>query len=74
MTPDPRAPGASLSLTWDLGRAAENMMLAAWELGIGSCPATVYDQSIARELLGYPRGPLLRLHPVVRLPGGSRRT
>lgn len=52
--PDPTRPGASLSLVWDLGLAAENMMLAAWELGIGSCPATVYDQSIAREALGFP--------------------
>ena len=54
ITPDPRAPGASLSLMWDLGLAAENMMLAAWELGIGSCPATVYEQAIPRRLLAYP--------------------
>jgi hypothetical protein len=30
-------------------------MLAAWELGIGSCHASVYDEPLARELLGYPR-------------------
>ena len=54
LAPDPRQPGASLSLVWDLGLAAENMMLAAWELGIGSCPATVYDQQIARDVLGHP--------------------
>ena len=54
VTPDPRAAGASLSIMWDLGLAAENMMLAAWELGIGSCPATVYEESIARRLLAYP--------------------
>ena len=54
LTPDPTRLGASLSLVWDLGLAAENMMLAAWELGIGSCPATVYDQSIARAVLGHP--------------------
>jgi nitroreductase len=30
------------------------MMLAAWELGIGSCPATVYDQAIAQDVLGHP--------------------
>jgi nitroreductase len=54
LAPDPRAEGASLSLVWDLGLAAENMMLAAWELGIGSCPATVYDQDIARRVLGHP--------------------
>ena len=40
--------------SWSAGLAAENMLLAAWELGIGSCPATVYDQSIAREVLGHP--------------------
>ena len=54
VTPDPRAPGASLSLAWDAGLAAENMMLAAWELGIGSCPATVYEQAVARDVLGFP--------------------
>jgi nitroreductase len=54
VTPDPTAHGSSLSILWDLGLAAENMMLAAWELGIGSCPATVYEPALARELLGYP--------------------
>jgi nitroreductase len=54
VTPDPSAPGASLSILWDLGNAAQNMMLAAWELGIGSCPATVYEPALARDLLGYP--------------------
>ena len=54
VTPDPREAGASLSILWDLGAAADNMMLAAWELGVGSCPATVYEPALARELLGYP--------------------
>ncbi len=54
VTPDPHLPDASLSLTWDLGRAAQNMVLAAWELGIGSVPATVYEADRARDLLGYP--------------------
>jgi nitroreductase len=39
---------------WDLGRAAQNMVLAAWELGIGSVPATVYDLDLAAHLLGLP--------------------
>ena len=39
---------------WDLGRAAQNMTLAAWEQGVGSCPATVYEQDACREILGYP--------------------
>ena len=54
VTPDPHAPGTSLSVMFDLGQAAENMMLAAWELGIGSVPATVYEHDLARRLLGYP--------------------
>ena len=54
VTPDPAAADAPLSVMFDLGQAAENMMLAAWELGIGSVPATVYDQDLARRLLGYP--------------------
>jgi nitroreductase len=54
ITPDPRRPGASLSLMWDLGLAAENMMLAAWELGVGSCPATVYEQPVTQRVIGFP--------------------
>ncbi|TMG23842.1 MAG: nitroreductase [Chloroflexi bacterium] len=54
VTPDPAAADAPLSVMFDLGQAAENMMLAALELGIGSCPATVYQHDRARELLGYP--------------------
>lgn len=54
VTPDPHAPGAPLSILFDLGLAAENMMLTAWELGIGSVPATVYEHDLARRLLGYP--------------------
>ena len=54
VTPDPHAAGAPLSVVFDVGRAAENMILAAWEIGIGSAPATVYDQQLARSILGYP--------------------
>jgi nitroreductase len=54
VTPDPAAADAPLSVMFDLGQAAANMMLAAWELGIGSVPATVYEHDLARRLLGYP--------------------
>jgi nitroreductase len=54
VTPAPRTADAPLSVMWDLGLAAENMMLVAWELGIGSVPATVYEQELARRILGYP--------------------
>lgn len=56
VTPDPRAAGTPLSVMFDLGMAAANMMLVAWELGIGSVPATVYEHDLARRLLGYPEG------------------
>ena len=36
----------------DAGRAAQNMMLAAWALGVGSCPNTLRDRDAAREILG----------------------
>jgi nitroreductase len=47
-------PLRGISVMWDLGRAAQNMVLAAWELGIGSCPATVYNQHLVRPMLGLP--------------------
>jgi nitroreductase len=56
VTPDPSSLTAGRSILFDLGLAAENMMLAAWELGIGSVPATVYEPDLARRLLGYPDG------------------
>jgi len=54
VTPGPDATGAHESIQFDLGLAAQNMMLVAWELGIGSVPATVYQHDLARRLLGYP--------------------
>ena len=54
VTPDPRSDGQPLSVMWDLGGAAAQMMLLAWALGVGSCPATVYDHDVARRILGHP--------------------
>lgn len=54
VTPDPRAPDAPLSIMFDLGQAAANMMLVAHELGLGSVPATIYEHDEARRLLGHP--------------------
>jgi nitroreductase len=54
VTPDPSRTDAPLSVMFDLGMAADEMILVAWELGIGSVPATVYRQDLARDLLGYP--------------------
>jgi nitroreductase len=54
VSPEPQRATQGSSIMWDLGRAAQNMVLAAWELGIGSVPATVYDHELARNLLGLP--------------------
>jgi nitroreductase len=54
VTPVSKTADDPLSVMFDLGKAAENMMLVAWELGIGSVPATVYEHDLARRLLGYP--------------------
>ena len=39
---------------FDAGRVSQNMMLAAWAEGIGSCIATLHDQTCARQILGLP--------------------
>ena len=52
--PDARDEHQLRTFMWDLGRAAQSMVLAAWELGIGSVPATVYDLDLASRLLGLP--------------------
>jgi nitroreductase len=41
---------------FDAGRAAQNIMVAAWAEGVTSCPASLHDQNCARDALGLPRG------------------
>jgi nitroreductase len=38
-------------LAFDAGRAAQNMMLAAWNDAIGSCPNGVADRDLMRDVL-----------------------
>ncbi len=57
LTPDPEQ---RWSLMFDAGQAAAYMQLAAWEMRIGSCIATIYQPEQARELLGFPE--TLHLH------------
>ena len=47
-------PEQRFSIMFDAGQADANMQLAAWELGIGSCLATIYQPDAARALLGFP--------------------
>lgn len=51
LTPDPEK---RWSIMFDAGQAAAYMQLAAWELGIGSCIATIHNPEPARPLLGFP--------------------
>lgn len=40
---------------FDAGRAAQNMMVAAWNEGIASCPTSVHNQPCIREKLKLPQ-------------------
>jgi nitroreductase len=51
LTPDP---SEKFQTMFDAGQAAAFMQLAAWELGIGSCPASIYDFERARHILAFP--------------------
>jgi len=51
LTPDP---DEKFQYLFDAGQAAAFMQLAAWEMGIGSCPASIYDFERARTILGFP--------------------
>jgi len=51
LTPEPTA---KFQTMFDAGQAAAFMQLAAWELGVGSVPASIYEHEKAREILGFP--------------------
>ncbi len=51
LTPEPTAKFQTL---FDAGQAAAYMQLAAWELGVGSCPASIYEPEKARTIFGFP--------------------
>ncbi len=51
LTPDP---GSHPSVMFDAGQAAAYMQLAAWEKGVGSCLATIFEPEQARKILCFP--------------------
>ncbi len=51
LTPDPEG---KFQVMFDAGQAAAFMQLAAWELGVGSVPASIYEPEKARQILGFP--------------------
>jgi nitroreductase len=51
LTPDPEG---KFQIMFDAGQAAAFMQLAAWELGVGSVPASLYEFEKTREILKFP--------------------
>ena len=51
LTPEPNE---KFQIMFDAGQTAAFMQLAAWELGIGSVPASLYEFEKTREILKYP--------------------
>ena len=51
LTPNPEGKFQDL---FDAGQSAAFMQLMALELGVGSCLASIYEPSKAREILGFP--------------------
>ena len=48
------AVGGGMRNDFDAGRAAQNMMIAAWAEKITSCPISLHHEDCAREALGLP--------------------
>jgi len=63
LTPDP---AERFSIMFDAGQVAAYMQLAAWEMGVGSCLATIYEPETARQLMGFPA----QLHLFIALSFG----
>ena len=51
LTPEPLE---KFQIMFDAGQAAAYMQLAAWEMGVGSVPASIYEHEKAREILEFP--------------------
>ena len=47
-------PEGKFQALFDVGQAAAYMQLAAWELGVGSCIASIYEPEKARAILVFP--------------------
>jgi nitroreductase len=65
LTPEP---GAKFQTMFDAGQAAAYMQLSAWELGVGSCPVSIYEPDKARGILGFPAEWHLRIALVFGYP------
>ena len=50
---------AGSAFPFDKGRAAQNMLLTAWNEGVGSCPNGIRDAELAERIVGAPVGIVL---------------
>lgn len=67
--------GDDVSTLMDEGRLMQNLMLAAWAHGVGSCIASIYpaeNEQRARELLGIPQDRHLRTMLSIGYPAGPQ--
>ncbi len=62
-------PGGS---PFDAGRAAQNMMVAAWNEGVTSCPVSMHDTDCAVRTLGLPEGHRVAIVLAMGYPEGGR--
>jgi nitroreductase len=65
--------GDDVATLIDEGRLMQNLMLAAWAHGVGSCIASIYpadNQQRARELLGIPKDRRLLTMLSIGYPSG----
>jgi nitroreductase len=56
---------------FDIGRAAQNIMLAAKAIGVASCPITLHRSAQARQFLGAPEGTETRYAVALGYPGAA---
>jgi nitroreductase len=54
--PEPEELRLRESVAYDMGQVTMSIMLAAADLGIGSCHSSAHDQDVARDVLGMPEG------------------
>jgi len=54
-------PNERFQILFDIGQSAAYMQLAAWEMGIGSCLASIYKPDLARDILRFPMDLHLRI-------------
>lgn len=58
---------------FDIGRAAQNIMLAAKAIGVASCPITLHRENDAREFLDAPDGTIVRYAVALGYPAEDAR-